>query len=85
VLISVQDHILESAETKWAEVAELIGSTLIVQVVLVHALELNGQFDLTLLRLLVEDGQNLLANVPKSKLLLVETEVLPNLVFATID
>jgi hypothetical protein len=63
VLISVQDHILESTQTKRSQVAECIWSPVVVEVVLVHALELDGQLDATFLGLLVEDRKDLLADV----------------------
>jgi hypothetical protein len=82
VLISVQDHILKSTETERPQVAECIWSSVVVQIVLVHAFELDGQLDTTFLGLLVEDCEDLLADVAQPELFLIKAELLADLVLA---
>ena len=62
MLVTVENHVLETTQAKWPQVTELIRSPAVVQVVLVSTFVHDGQFDATFFRLLVEDCQDLLAN-----------------------
>jgi hypothetical protein len=55
VLVSVQDHVLQSPQTKRPQVADLIWSPIVVKIVFVCAFVFDGQVDVTLFGLFVEN------------------------------
>ena len=82
MLVAIQNHVLESPKPERSEIASLVWPSVIVQVGVVWSFESNVEIDAPLFCLLVEDSQNLRADITESELFLIQAQMLPNLVLA---
>jgi hypothetical protein len=82
MLVAVQNHVLESPESVRSKIASLIWPSVIVKVGVVRSFEPDVEINAPLFCLLVEDSQNLRADITESELFLIQAQMLPNLVLA---